>query len=134
MMESIPITNSICYRSDICYLVASRFVQDIRQTLCPSRPYHISLGWTVAAQRLEALFPMWQVDFQNYQVQFRQKDLISQAEDVSHRDFEGLLPPQEQLRLRCFTGCWADGWVRYIPNLVFDSYLSNNIFSDSISM
>ena len=114
--------------------MTSRFVQDIRETLVPARPHHSLLGWTVATQRLEALFPMWRVDFQNSQVQLRQKDLMSQAEDMSHRDFEGLLPPQEQLRLRCFTGCWVDGWVRCIPSLAFVNYLSNVTFSDSISM
>ena len=83
---------------------------------------------------LYKIFPMWQIDFQNSQVQLRQKDLMSQVEDASHRDFEGLFPPQEQSQLRCFMGCWADGWVRYIPNLIFDNYLSNDTFSDSISI
>ena len=60
--------------------------------------------------------------------------MASQAEVASHRDFQGPLTPQDQLRLRCYTGCWADRWVRYAPSHAFDNYLSNVAFSDSISI
>ena len=45
MLESIPIVDSICYRSDICYLGASRIVQDLYQALVPAIPHHSVLGW-----------------------------------------------------------------------------------------
>ena len=112
----------------------SRIIQELRQSLIPPIPHHSFLGWIVAAQRLQALFPTWQADFQNSQNRIRQKDLASQAEAASHRDFQGLLPPRDQLRLQCYTGYWADNWVRYAPSHAFDNYLSNVVFSDSIAM
>ena len=134
MIESIPIGESRCYRIDISYLVASHFIQDVRQSLVPPLPHHSVLGWAVAVERLQSLFPNWQTDFQNSQTKLRQKEMASQAEDASHRDFQGSLTPQDQLRLRYYTGCWADGWVRCAPSHAFDNCLSNVVFSDSISM
>ena len=80
VLESIPIGDCTCYRADISYLVASRFVQDLRPSLVPSIPHHSILGWTVVPQRLQALFTTWQADFQNSQLRLRQKDLVSRAE------------------------------------------------------
>ena len=134
VIENIPIGESRCYRADISYLVASRFIQDVRQSLVPPLPHHSVLGWAVAVERLQSLFPSWQTDFQNSQTKLRQKEVTSQVEDASHRDFQGTLTPQDQLRLRCYTGCWADGWVRCVPSHAFDSYLSSIAFSVSISM
>ena len=134
LFESIPIGDSTCYRADISYLVASRFIQELRQSLVPPIPHHSLLGWTVAAQRLQALFPTWQADFQNSQSRLRQKDLVSQAEAASHRDFQGLLSPRDQLPVQCYTGYWADGWVRCAPNHAFDNCFSVIAFSDSIAM
>ena len=134
VLESIPIGHSICYRADISYLVASRFIQELRQSLVPPIPHHSFLGWIVAAQRLQALFPIWQADFQNSQSRLRQKDLKSQAEAASHRDFQGFLPPRDELRVQYYTGYWADGWNRYAPSHVFENYLSNIAFSDSIAI
>ena len=48
----------------------------------------------MVVQRLEILFPKWQIDFQDSQIQFRQKDLISHVEDIFHRDFEGNFVPR----------------------------------------
>ena len=91
LLESIPIGGSTCYRADVSYLVASRFIQEFRQSLVPPIPHHSLLGWIVAAQRLQAIFPTWRADFQSSQSRLRQKDLVSQAEAASHRDFQGLL-------------------------------------------
>ena len=100
VIESIPIGESRYYRADISYLVASRFIQDVRQSLIPPLPHHSVLAWAVAVERLQGLFPNWQTDFQNSQAKFRQKEMASQVEDASHRDFQGILTPRDQLRLR----------------------------------
>ena len=133
-IENIPIGESRCYRADISYLIASRFIQDVRQSLIPPLPHHSILGWAVAIERLQSLFPSWQTDFQNSQTKLRQKEMASQTEDASHRDFQGILIPQDQLRLRYSTGCWADEWIRCAPSHAFDNHISNVVFSDSISM
>ena len=54
VIENIPIGESRCYRADISYVVASRFIQDVRQSLVPPLPHHSLLGWAVAVERLQA--------------------------------------------------------------------------------
>ena len=56
--------------------------------------------------------------------------MASQAEYASHRDFQGILAPQDQLRLRYRD----DRWIRCAPNHVFDNCRFNVVFSGSISV
>ena len=50
-IECILIGESRYYRADISYLIAYRFIQDIRESLVPFLLQHSILGWAVAIER-----------------------------------------------------------------------------------
>ena len=120
--EKIVIGRDFYSRADISYVVAVRSIRYLREALLPHAGDKSILGLAMALQRLETLFPKWGPCARDDGGKFKQKDLLKEVVVAAHGDFLLQLTERDRKRVELYSGAWADGWIRAIPNQAFDMY------------
>ena len=123
--------------ADVAYIASKKSTRETCKKLYPL--YEINGKGNFENQAINNLLATHNISniqdqLRHHETSIKQKEITSHIETQLYKDMQNTDDPLTNARVICYSQDWADGWLRTVPSIAFDTILANPCFVNILKL